>query len=343
MEKLELFQTTVKEYNRFTNQLPIDYVEASKGNCSEFMYIAVQTRLMLLRKYTRDGKSGSLYLPEIITDAIKIFPENTEYLSDLKTKFQDSCEQSINHILADGTERTLGQSIDDTMYGLYLHADKKRVRRILQDDEALRLHCVVLFVGKIEPLIIEFSNFLKSKGVTCIEKAEHQHAPVISLTSQKGGRNITGSPFWSGIIGSDMNDEDLKESVREFCKEYTPEEQKLWKTAKDFTDLLEKKDDFSYDEMKKVVYEPSLSVWGDFSEVRKLYQSIPDPAITTKIRYNQRHDTAYIYVLPKAPEKFLIEQPQIISGIYCIALIKDSRLDEWRVVAFEKPPADLTG
>lgn len=341
MEKLELFQTTVKEYNRFAKQLPIDYVEASKGNCPEFMYVAVQTRLMLLRKYTQDGR-GSLYLPKIITYAIKIFPKDKEYLSNLQTRFQNSCDQSINHILADGTERTLDQSIEDTMYGLYLHADEERVRRILQDNEVLRLQCVVLFVKQIEPLIIEFSTFLESKGVTCIEKAKHQHAPVISFTSQKEGRNIKGSPFWGGVIGSDMNDEDLKESAYKTFKEYTPKEFKLWKTASDFLDLLEKKDDFSYDEMKKVVYEPNLSVWDDFSEARKLYQSIPHPAITTKIRYNQQHDIAYIYVLPKVEKSFEIEQPQMISGIYCVILIMDSLLDEWRVAYFGNLPAGLT-
>jgi len=47
---LELFQTTVREYKRFIIQLPLDYSKELEGDLSDFTYVAVHTRLMLLRK-----------------------------------------------------------------------------------------------------------------------------------------------------------------------------------------------------------------------------------------------------------------------------------------------------
>jgi len=58
---LELFQTTVREYKRFAKQLPIDFPKVLSGDFSDSTYVAVHTRLMLLRKYTRNGR-GNLYL-----------------------------------------------------------------------------------------------------------------------------------------------------------------------------------------------------------------------------------------------------------------------------------------
>lgn len=110
MMKLELFQTTVKEYKRFMQQLSLDYSEAISGNFSDSAYVAAHTRLMLLRKYTRNGR-GNLYLTDIISEAISRFPRHSDYLSGFQARFKQSCGQSLNHVLADGTERTLDGSI----------------------------------------------------------------------------------------------------------------------------------------------------------------------------------------------------------------------------------------
>ena len=95
---LKLFQTTVMEYKRFSQQLPIAYTEAMSGDVSDSAYVAVHTRLMLLRKYTKKGQ-GSQYLADIANEAAKQFPEHHEYLSEFQQRFQHACDQSLNHCL----------------------------------------------------------------------------------------------------------------------------------------------------------------------------------------------------------------------------------------------------
>lgn len=166
--QLILFQTTVMEYKHFAQQLPINYPQALSGDFSDSTYVAVQTRLMLLRKYTRKAR-GNLYLADIVAEGMRSFPIDSDYLSEFQVRFQQSCDQSLNHVLADGTNQTLGESIDDTMYGLHLHADEKRIYRISQDNELLRLYCIVTFVKEIEALVIELSDFLRRMAFTTLK------------------------------------------------------------------------------------------------------------------------------------------------------------------------------
>jgi hypothetical protein len=292
---------------------------------------------MLLRKYTRSGR-GNLYLSDISTEAIRRFPEQSDYLTQFQTRFHQSCDQSLNHALADGSERTLDETIDDTMYGLHLHADQDKIYRIAEDNELLRLYCVVTFVKEIECLVIELSDFLEKNGILCVEKTHHLHAPVIHIElseeSKKSNiQNITGSPYWSNLIGSDMEDYSPGAVFTTMFKQYTLEEWQLWATAYSFTQLL-LKEPFSYDEMTLLVFESNINDWGDFSEAIEFYKSIPSPGISSVIRYNKQHDIAYIHVYPLVEKAFVIDSPQIISDVYVITLLKDQNLDEWRVFSF---------
>lgn len=329
--KLKLFQTTVKEYKRFIKQLPINYSNAESGDFSDATYVAAHTRLMLLRKYTRNGR-GSLYLSDIVTEAICQFPEQSDYLSEFQMRFHQSCDQSLNHALADGSDRTLDETIDDTMYGLHLHADEDRIYSIAEDNELLRLYCVITFVKEIENLVIEFSDFLEANGILCVEKTHHLHAPVIHLESSKKSnvQNIIGSPYWSNLIGYDLKCESASAVFTTMFKQYTLEEWKLWATANEFTQLLIE-EPFSYDKMIKIVFEPTINDWGDFSEAIAFYKSIPFPGISSVIRYNKQHDAAYIHIYPYIEKGFIVDSPQIISDVYVVTLVKDQSLNEWRV------------
>lgn len=333
---LELFQTTVMEYKRFAQQLPIAYTEIMSGEMSDSAYVAVHTRLMLLRKYTKKGQ-GSQYLADVAGEAANQFPQFHEYLSEFQQRFQYACNQSLNHVLADGTSRTLEETISDTMYGLHLHADATRIDRIRQDSELLRVHCIIVFVKEMETLLFELFDFFVAQGIESIEKENHLSAPVIHLESQSTDeKNIAGSAFWKNLIGHDMTDRDMCSQLKNFFERYSPEEIQLWMTASKFTDLLSK-GTFSLDEMKEVVYEPTISAWGNFSDAIKYYKAIPSPGITTTIRYNDRRDTAYIHIHSHVDQGFVIDASQIVTNVYVITLVKDHRIGEWRVFAFGKP------
>lgn len=335
MRMLELFQTTVREYMRFSTQLPIDFSRelSLTGEASDSTYVAANTRLMLLRKYTRNGR-GSLYLSDIITEAIGRYPAHSEYLAEFQERFYKSCDQSLKHTLANGTERTLDESIDDIMYGLYLHADEERIYRITQDSELLRIYCVLAFVKEIEALVIELYDFFTENGVHCIETVHHLRAPVIHLEAHDAGvERVTASPYWGNLIGHDMNFENDAETLSQIFAQQTPEENQIWINARRFLDLLSQ-DPFSYNEIMSLVYEPNINDWGDFSKAISKYKAVSSPAISTTVRYNEQRDAAYVYIYPQVVDAFFIDTPQIVTDAYAVTLIKDQSLGEWRVFAF---------
>lgn len=157
---------------------------------------------------------------------------------------------------------------------------------------------------------------------------------MIHLESQDlGAQNITGSPFWHNLIDSDMTAENLEAVLTEWSAKYSIEERRLWATANDFTQLLAQ-EQFSYEEMKQFVFEPTINDWGDFSDVTACYKTIPSPGISTTIRYNEQRDAAFVHIYPHVEEGFIVDSPQIISDVYVVTLIKDQRINEWRVFAF---------
>lgn len=81
---LELFLTTVIEYKRFSNQLPLKNDEDLLETHDEEDYVAIHTRLILLRKYASVGKNNNVYLGNLIDDAVQKFPQNTDFLIGLK-------------------------------------------------------------------------------------------------------------------------------------------------------------------------------------------------------------------------------------------------------------------
>lgn len=334
--KLKLFQSTVLEYMRFTQQLPINYYDTTTDCISDSKYVAAQTRLMLLRKYTHKGR-GNLHLPDIVNAAIKSFPNDKKYLSELENNFKRTCEDSLTHILTDGTSQTLEETIDDTIYGLHLHADHDRILRILQGDEKLRLYCVVTFVKQMEELLFELSKFLSEKGVSHIEKPQYSCSPVINFEpNNAGSQKVKASPYWGNLTGFDVDEESCEELWASTFEQWSTDELKIYLTAYVFTQLL-LEEPFSYDKMRKVIYEPAIDDWGDFIDAINWYKSIQSPALSTKIRFSEDNDEAYVYVIPNVKGAFVVEAKQLLPDISKIMLVKDEEKDEWRVFSCQGP------
>lgn len=329
--KLELFQTTVQEYKRFAQQLPVDHSKAIENTHDEEIYVAEHIRLMLLRKYTRNGR-GNLYIPDIVKEAKEKFPEDNEYLDEVLKRFQGSCEQSLKHFLSDGSERTLDESIDDIMYGLHLHADEARIQRIALDNENLRIYCVISFVKEVESILYELFSFLEEREISSIEKEPYLSAPTISFETGDITGSITGSPFWKNINGHDINEKVITKYFKKLLTSENIEDAKILLKVFEFTQLLSK-ENFLYDQMKTLVFNENINDWGDFSQAINYYERIPSPGISNVVRYNEQHNAAYVYILPNVKSSFTIESKHLIGDLCIITLIKDPKNDDWKVFA----------
>ena len=215
---LELFVTTVKEYNRFVKQLPLgDISKSTIDLLNETTYIAIQTRLMLLRKYASKGEKNNVYLENLIMEAKDRFPEKTTYLDKMRTRFFQINEQSFEQILSDGSKINLYQSIEDVIYGLYLHADKEKILRLSFTKDSLRFFYTKKYVEEFEAVVLEMFDFLIENNIQDIIEKNHAKAPVIHLgKSIESNQDIKQSPFWGNLYGHDATIDEINLLSQEF-------------------------------------------------------------------------------------------------------------------------------
>lgn len=326
---LELFMTTMKEYKRFAKQLPLQNNIYLTDSYDEAIYIAVQTRLMLLRKYTSKGKKNHVYIENLINEAKINYPHEMDCLDDIQIRFLQINSQSFEQILSDGTKLNLYESIEDIMYGLYLHADQDKIIRLSCTNEHMRFLCTKRYVENVEAIVLELYDFLAKINVSSISEKNHTKAPIIYLgESDPSVQQIKQSPYWGNMYGQDATNNE----VALLSQGLSIEEVEILLKAIIFLDEL-KKENVSTDIMKNIVFEQQIEDWGDFSEAVSFYKKIINPGISNRVRFNQIKNVAYVRILPQVDNAFVISTPHIISDIYEVTFIKDNNINDWRIFA----------
>lgn len=332
---LKIFMTTVKEYKRFINELPIDHEIAINDVLTDKAYVFENVRLMLLRKYIQSSHSGGdVYIPNVIAQAKVDFPEDETLLDDLLKDYTVSCEQTLRHILSIGTERTLIDTINDIIYGLFLHGDSDKVLRLSKDDENIRNYCIVLFVKEVERVLLNLFNYLEKQGVETIEQENYTSAPVISFDADDNANNITGSPYWKNLKGIDIDESNAEEYYSQFFNDNDSNDIDVWITAYAFFQALAN-EGTSLSDLKQLVCSSTLNSWGDFSDARNAWSKINSPGISSKVRYNEDKSEAYVHVFPNVIEGFAIESKYLVPNIYILTLRKDTIINQWKVFSFK--------
>lgn len=326
--KLQLFLTTVEEYKLFAEQLPFKQNDASSESYDEFSYVAIQTRLILLRKYI--CRNDSVHIIKVIEEAAEQFPEDSDYLKELATRYHQDCEGSLSQILVDGTKLNLYESIEDILYGLYLHADSDKILRLSRTNVMLRFFCARRFVVSIEAILFGLYDYLKQKSVSPIIEGKGEKAPIVYLGNPNSeAQDIKESPYWGNIYGHDATKEELIKS----CKKNTLEENQILKCAIAFLDALAEPK-ISITKMENMVFQQTRKDWADFSEAKNFYEKIHNPGISNKVRFNENKDVAYVRVFPNVENPFMVSTPHVLSDVVEITLIKTNFTKRWKVFAF---------
>ena len=325
----QLYIYTVDEYRRFANLLPVKEPGALTDNYSESDYVGVQVRLMLLRKYYSGSKNpANVSYKRLITEAKATFPLAAQKLQALSDEFDQIESQQVEQLLMDGTKLNLYDTIEDVIYGLYLHADASRINRLENTAESARFFCTRKYVLEIERIVFELYDILVECGVNASIPPQPSRSPLVYLGDARNNtQSITGSPYWSNIYGHDATEAD----VEEIAKELTPEEAGMLYLCMKFTDEL-KKDNLNVKELRKFIHPAVRSDWGNFQYAKRFYCSIPNPGLSTKVRYNEAGDTAYIRIFPKVDDAFVINTPHVFSEGYEFALGK--WFGKWRIYSF---------
>lgn len=326
---LELFIYTIDEYLRFTSQLPIEASTTLIDQYDEYEYVAIQTRLMLLRKYTSKGKHNNVYFENLTSEAITKFEDSKEQFEQLNSDFNNIMQQQMEHILSDGTKLNIYETIELCLYGLYLHADAAKINQINKTHESFRFACTRKYVIDIEKIILQLYETLKNLGVTAEVFTKNEHASVIFMGDSKTEKqDIKKSPYWNNLYGHDATDEEVVDIIHHS----KIEEMIIITICTCFLNEL-KKQPLSLKALKQLVHPITIKDWGNFSEVQAACNGIVNPGISSMVRYSEDKTLAYVRILPNVDETYIVDSPHIIADLYEISLAKDKN-GQWRVYSF---------
>ena len=326
---LEQFMQLTKEYKRFADY----FVELRKriiDTSEDDEYISVYTRLMLLRKY---GLKNDLKFRSIFNKAQKRYPKFKDQFDMLKEQY-NSIYKKLEYILPNGTSMAIGDAVEDTIYGLYLHADCNRLQNVNIADENLRYSVIKDYVNSLEKIILKtYELLLSCKDNWNIPKEKYDKAHIVYLgNSTSSDHDIKGSPYWSNAYGRDANVEDLLQMY----SENTNEDKHILMFCEAFVHKLYK-DDYSASELKWYIYPPTRKDWGDFSLAHNMITEYQNVGFGSKVRYNERHDMAYVRILRDIEEPFIIDQQHLANGIFTITLVKENERYGWRIFSIGNP------
>lgn len=322
LDNIELFIYTMDEYKRFYTN-PSNSTLTKEYNEKE--YTEIHIKLMLLRKF--GNKHENVYVGTVIENAIKKFPTQKDMLEEILEDYNKIEKEQIEYVLSDGTKLNLYETIEDVMYGIYLHADENRIIRLKNSDENLRFACVRKYVEELEKIVFRLYDCIKTVNTTEEEKSKKEKASVIYLgDNTKNKQKIKNSPYWSNLYGYDGNNGDLEKIV----KDYGIEEFEIQIKCMAFLEEL-KKDSLSISALDSLIFPATKKDWGDYSVASSYYKSIKNPGISSKIRYNEEHTMAYVRIFPQVEDIFIIETPHIYNDLHEICLVKENPKSEWKI------------
>lgn len=324
----QLFLYTVDEYRRFAKHLPIKSPAGLSDGYAEADYIGVQVRLMLLRKYYGSSIKENVNFKRLLEEAKTAYPGKMDEWKSLSNEFDQIENQQIEHLLADGTKLNLYTTIEDTVYGLYLHADENKINRLEKTAEAIRFFCTRKYIIEIEGIIFRLYDLLVECGVNPKTVLSPERSPMVYLgDTSKNAQAVTASPYWSNVYGHDATDADMEK----IAQELTPEESEILELCVAFTDELKNKP-LQVEKLRKFIHPAARSDWGNFETAQNFFCSIPKPGVSTRVRYNDSKDTAYVRILPNVDDAFYMETPHVFSGCYEFALGK--WFGKWMIYSF---------
>lgn len=325
----QLFLYTVDEYKRFQNNLPVKNSSSLTDEYSETDYICVQVRLMLLRKYFSGGKNPeNVNINNIVSKGQQEFPLVAKNFEEIGDKFKNIEKQQIEQLLSDGTKLNLYMTIEDTVYGLYLHADENRIQRLCHTNESIRFSCIRKFVLEIEKVVFELYDLLKECGVSPEIECDKLKSPMLYLGDPDNNTQaVTGSPYWGNVYGRDATEEDLTA----IGEQLGIEEMYILSLCMTFAEEL-KTIPLRTKKLKKFIHPAARTDWGDFKEAQSFYLRIPNPGFSTKVRYNDAKDTAYVRFFPKVDDAFFLDTPHVFSDVYEFSLGK--WFGKWMIYSF---------
>ena len=286
----------------------------------------LKLRLILLRKYTSPEKSkGPIYALKLVNSISDCFPDLREEANGIIAEIHQIENSIMTSSLSNGDVLSLRETIELELYGIHLHSDIEKIERLRASDPLLRYIAIREYVEAYESLLKNAYCLLKEAGVSASPIKDKSKASILRVTKTDGiKKGIRKSQYWSNLYGRDASEEEIREN---FMSQDDESFYILVLTTL-FLEYLEK-DRLDIEVLKAMIHPAVITDWGDFSEASRYIGTLKDIGMSGTIRYNDRRDMAYVYLLENVVDGFLIQDSQIISNVHTVTLVKYK--DEWRV------------
>lgn len=123
------------------------------------------------------------------------------------------------------------------------------------------------------------------------------------------------------------------DEVFSLVNEQSIEELQILSKALLFLEEL-KKDKVSLDVMKNLVLKSRMKDWGDFSQAIEIVNKIPNIGASQKVRFDEKRNTACVYLLPQVNAGFVVNSPHTIANEDMYGIVfKKNISNDWRIYA----------
>lgn len=136
-------------------------------------------RLLLLRKY--GSYNESVNIKNVINSVINKYPKEKEKFEAILNDYNSIEKQDFKYILSNGKELNLYKTIENTMYGLYLHADYEKICDLLQAKEDLRFVSIRKYVEEFETIVFILYDYISDLEKDYVEYQNKEKATIIYL------------------------------------------------------------------------------------------------------------------------------------------------------------------
>lgn len=332
---LSLFLFSMQDYERIAKTIHVseelrsfDYARGFSRDALAFCEsdsAAIDVRVMLQRKYFQDGER--LQLKKLIKLAVRIGVMDEPTSEKLLSRMLNIHGKPIEISLSNGDIVTdQFTNAEDEAYGTLLHGDLDRARRLLERPGEMRLLSLSPYILERECLLFEFRDALIAAGVEPLQAESKLRASVLREShGSSSDLGITGSPFWSNVIGRDADESDL----RDILASSSLDDKRVLYIASEFLGLL-KSDSLDKKALRKLVWKRNWLSWGDFTEGSYLIRQIPNCGISTSVMHKGGESYAQVKVLPHVEAPWLTETPQLLSDNGCLICLTKRR-NTWKV------------
>lgn len=330
---LKIFLFTYEEYLKISSC----FADINKTNTiSDGSYVFLQTKLVMIRKYEDIG--DPVYLRNVLDAAKNTYSDQLSSINKIIQRIDQIENSQFEIYLSDGTERDLHEAIEDVIYGLYLHADKKKIEMLIKTNMATYMFAVEKYVTFWEEILNDSYDLINGVTADKYSREEFERASIIFVgTDNTQEKSIKSAPYWSNLRGRDA----LPSEADNVLEQLSEEERDILFLVTSFLEEL-KKPEYSKKVLLGMIHPVVKSYWGDF---RSIHDEISDLKMgySNKVRFNDEHDCAYVLIFNHfSPDGLIvINQPQYAEDIAKIYLKKDSEKTGWKIVSMNVEPEKL--